>query len=120
MSDDLAPLRAERDGWKAATEAARAAFDGLMKQYLTARGEAYGEGRDDEAAGLPLRYDSAGIGSVSFPGHAAAKAVRRALREQLIDELSNGGRPCHWCPGVPVFDTADELLTHIHATHPAP
>ena len=49
----------------------------------------------------------------NFRTNVAAKA-----REQILAELSGGGAPCLWCPGVPVFNTRDRLLAHIHDQHP--
>lgn len=50
----------------------------------------------------------------------AAEARASAPRQQLLAELTAGKRPCPWCTGAPVFDSAEELLTHTRRYHLAP
>lgn len=38
-------------------------------------------------------------------------------RAQLLTELTAGKRPCPWCPTAPVFDSAEDLLTHARSNH---
>ncbi|MCT2278008.1 hypothetical protein M3G91_10260 [Micromonospora chalcea] len=57
---------------------------------------------------------------VSLIDAAEAQAVEPA-RARLLAELTGGKRPCPWCTGAPVFDSAEALLTHARRHHfPAP